>query len=359
MSIALALAARGRGAVEPNPMVGAVLVRDGAEFGRGWHRGFGGPHAEIEALAAARQAGADARGATMYVTLEPCCSHGKTPPCTDALVSAGISRVVAAMEDPDHQVSGAGFRKLRQAGVETTVGICQAEARSLLAPYVKLRVRRRPWVICKWAQTADGYLSLPPAEGRWITDKQARDHVHQCRGLCDGILVGIETVLADDPLLTNRTGRGKQPVRVVLDTRLRTPPDSRIVRAASQSPVILAATAPPDAEQLRLAGVDILDLPPGCGGVDLPALLDELGRRQWTYLLVEGGPMVLRSFLSAGLADELMVYVSPRSLGMASGLPRFDLSAVRETFALRQTDERQFGRDTLFRCLLDNQPPGN
>jgi diaminohydroxyphosphoribosylaminopyrimidine deaminase/5-amino-6-(5-phosphoribosylamino)uracil reductase len=244
MRRALDLARKGLGEVEPNPMVGAIIVRDGRILGEGWHQKFGGPHAEVEALSAAKTAGRDVRGATMYVTLEPCSHHGKTPPCTSAVLAAGIGRVVVAMEDPDEHVRGRGLAQLREAGVEVKCGLCEAEARELLAAYIKLRTRRRPWVICKWAQTADGYLALPAGEGRWISGEQSRQKVHELRACCDGICVGSGTVLADDPLLTNRSGRGRQPVRVVLDARLRTPSDSRLIATASAvSPVLLVTTA--------------------------------------------------------------------------------------------------------------------
>jgi len=358
MAVALELARRGRGAVEPNPMVGAVLVRDGVELGRGWHGRFGGPHAEIEALGAARSAGLSVRGATMYVTLEPCCHHGKTPPCVDAIIQAGVSRVVVAMEDPDGNVSGRGIAALREAGLEVTVGVMAQQARSLLGAYCKLRTVGRPWVICKWAQTADGLLELPPGQGRWISGPEARAYVQKLRGLCDGVCVGIGTVLADDPLLTNRTGQGRQPTRLVLDSQLRIPRQSQLLRTARKSPLIVATSSSAVgekadvAEELRRQGVELLELGPAGGGVDLPALLDELGRRQWTHLLVEGGSKVLGSFVLGGLADELLVFVSPRTVEQAAGLACFDIAGVRERLSLFVADQRRFGEDMLHRYVL-------
>ena len=332
MRRALELARQGLGAVEPNPMVGAVIVRDGRVLCEGWHRRFGGPHAEIEAFAAATAGGLDIRGATMYVTLEPCNHHGKTPPCTEAIIAAGIVRVVAAMEDPDELVAGRGIAKLRAAGIEVETGLREAEARELLAAYVKLRTRKRPWVICKWAQTADGRLALPAGLGppggseRWISGEKSRAMVHELRSYCDGICVGSGTVLADDPLLTNRAGRGRQPTRVVLDGQLRTPPGSRLIATASaSSPVLLATTAhalevqAASAGLLARQGVEFLALPAGArGGVSLGALLDELGRRKWTRLLVEGGPTVLQRVISEHLADELWVFISPHAAHQAA-----------------------------------------
>jgi len=352
MRTALECAAQGRSAVEPNPMVGAVIVRDGEEIARGWHHEFGGPHAEREALAAAASSGADVTGATMVVTLEPCCHTGKTPPCTEAILEAGIARVVIAMIDPDENVSGRGIAILRGAGVDVTVGVCEAEAREFLAAYIKLRTRGRPWVICKWAQTADGYLALPEGAGRWISSPLARARVHEIRSGCDGILVGAGTVLADDPLLTNRSGAGKQPVRVVLDSHLRTPLDCQLVRTAGESPVIVATASPaaPDrTEALRTTGVEVLELPLRDELIDLDALLDELGRRHWTYLLVEGGTTVLESFTTAELADELLVFLSPVELGeQAMGLPRFDIADLD----IECAEETVLGDDVMRRYVV-------
>ena len=343
-------------------MVGAVIVRDGREVARGWHGRFGGPHAEREALAAAKAAGRDVRGAAMYVTLEPCSHHGKTPPCTDALIEAGIARVVVAMVDPDEQVAGRGIRRLREAGVEVDVGLCEARARELLGPYIKLRTARRPWVICKWAQTADGYLALPAGQGRWVSGPESRRRAHELRSFCDGVCVGSGTVLADDPLLTNRSSSGRQPTRMVLDGRLRTPPDCRLIATAGEAqPVIVvttSASAAADrarADQLRRGGAELLELPaaPGASGVDLPALLDELGRRQWTRLLVEGGGELLRSVVESHLADELWVFVAPRRVaGGAEGLPRLDIADLRESLNLPPASEGELGEDTLLRFRL-------
>ena len=359
MRRALVLAAAGRGAVEPNPMVGAVIVRDGEVLGEGCHRRFGGPHAEIEALRSATAAGRNVRGATMYVTLEPCCHHGKTPPCAQALIEAGISRVVAAMQDPDEHVAARGFAMLREAGVEVEVGVCGREARRLLRAYIKLRTTGRCWVICKWAQTADGYLALPKGEGRWVSSAEARADVHRLRGRCDGICVGIEPVLADDPFLTNRSGVGGQPARVVLDTHLRIPLSCRLMRTMDTAPVIVAASKassrahPGRLEALRAAGAQVELLPADERGVDLAALLDALGKRRWTYLLVEGGAKVLGSFVAADLADELRVYVSPARVGCGAGaLARFDVADLAERLGGEPDERRRVGTDTMLKYIL-------
>ena len=352
MAAALACAERGRGAVEPNPMVGAVIVRDEVELARGWHKRFGGPHAEIEALDAARAAGHDVRGATVYVTLEPCCHPGKTPPCTEALIAAGVSRVVVAMVDPDAKVAGKGVGALREAGIEVTVGVLEDDARRLLAAYIKHRTTGRPWVICKWAQTTDGYLALPPGEDRWISSPASRDRVHEIRSGCDGILVGIGTVLADDPLLTHRTGQGKQPTRVVLDTKLRIPLDCRLLKTLDVSPVIIATTAAAGTEPLQEAGAEVLTLPAAETGVDLPSLLDDLGRRGWIYLLVEGGAEVLRSFIEAHLADELLVFIAPKTVGPGhDDLPRFGYEAPSRLFDCKEEQAAGLDGDQLLRFV--------
>jgi len=364
MSRALALARRGRGSVEPNPMVGAVIVRDGRIVGAGWHKRFGGPHAEVEAIAAAASAGEDVAGATMYVTLEPCCHHGKTRPCTEAIVAAGIARVVAAMEDPDPKVAGRGLAGLRAAGVEVVVGPMEQAARRLLAAYVKLRTQGRPWVICKWAQSLDGRIATAGGQSRWISSEASRRRVHELRGRCDGVCVGAGTVCADDPLLTNRGGAGRQPARLILDDRLVTPSDSRLLASAGQSPVIVVTVpgaAPSAADELARAGAEVLTLPAGAGGVDLGALLDELGRREWTHLLVEGGQAVLGSFIASGLADELWVFVAPRLLGGTHSLGPVgwpDADAIDEAFALPAPQVETIGPDVLLRYLLTDPTAG-
>lgn len=355
---ALALAAQGRGAVEPNPMVGAVLVRDESVLAEGYHRSFGGPHAEIEALRAATKKGVNVAGSTMYVTLEPCCHHGKTPPCTDAILAANIARVVVALTDPDDNVAGRGVEILRRAGVEITLGVCQTEARELLAPYMKLRTQRRPWCIAKWAQTTDGYLALPPGAGRWISGEDSRRRVHELRSRSDGILVGLGTVQTDDPRLTNRTGQGKQPVRVVLDSHLHIALDCQLVQTAREFPLLVATTHtgenenPDVARALKERGADVLALPSVDGHVRLPALLDELGLRSWTHLIIEGGRAVLRAFLDENLLDELQVYVGPHTVGKTTPpvLPRLALDEILKTSAFIELHRETIGDDTFVQC---------
>jgi diaminohydroxyphosphoribosylaminopyrimidine deaminase/5-amino-6-(5-phosphoribosylamino)uracil reductase len=307
MARALALAERGRGYVEPNPLVGAVVVRDGQIAGEGWHQRYGQAHAEVNALAAAGEA---TRGATLYVTLEPCCHFGKTPPCTDAVIRAGIIRVVAAMSDPFPQVAGQGVEQLRRAGIAVEVGLCEAQARRLNAPYLKLLATSRPYVHVKWAMTLDGKIATRSGDSKWISNEASRRCAHELRGRMDAIVVGIVTVLADDPLLTARPPGPRTPVRVVLDHRGRTPPTSQLAQTARETPTWIV-TAHDPAPQLSALGCEVLSL------ADVTALLDEMGRRRMTNIFVEGGGGVLGSFLDAREVDEVHVFIAPRLAGGA------------------------------------------
>ncbi len=321
MRRALALAEQGRGAVEPNPLVGAVVVKGGVCVGEGWHQRFGGPHAEVHALAAAGEA---ARGATLYVTLEPCCHHGKTPPCTDAILCAGIAGVVAAMADPFPAVAGKGAELLRRAGVAVEIGLCEAEARRLNAPYLKLLSHGRPYVHAKWAMTLDGKIATRMGDSKWISNEESRRRVHELRGRMDAIIVGIGTVLADDPLLTARPPGPRTPVRIVLDSCGRLPQDSQLARTARETAVIMV-TAPElaeaRAEELRGLGCEVLLLPLEGTRPALTGLLDELGRRRMTNVLVEGGAGVLGGFRDAGEIDEIHVFIAPKLAGGATAMP--------------------------------------
>lgn len=320
MARALELASRGLGRVEPNPMVGAVLVRDGVAIAEGWHDKFGGPHAEAVALA---QAGPAARGATLLVTLEPCCHTGKTPPCTEAIIAAGVRRVVAAMTDPFPQVAGRGLARLRKAGLDVRVGLMEAEARHLNAPFIKRHTVGQPYVIAKWAQTLDGRLAAPSGDARWISGPASRQWVHALRSRVDGIVIGCGTALGDDPLLTVRldeasADRGRRPVRIVLDRRLRLPPEGRLATTAGVHALMVVCGEQADAGRARRLedlGATVLRMPAGDEGIELPPLLDELARRGMTNLLVEGGPTLLTSFFRQGLVDRLAVFIAPKLIG--------------------------------------------
>jgi len=341
MRRALAEAERGRGGVEPNPLVGAVVVRGGRPVGVGHHARFGGPHAEVAAFEAAGDA---TRGATLYVTLEPCCHFGKTPPCTEAVLGAGIRRVVAAMTDPFPKVAGGGFARLVGAGLEVESGLLDTEARRLNAPYLKRVATGRPYVIAKWAMTLDGKTATASGDSRWISGARARALVHELRGRMDAILVGIGTVLADDPQLTARPPGLRRAARVVLDSAARLPLDSRLARTALEIPVWVAVTERAGAERraaLAALGCDILDLP-GNGSVPIVPLLDELGRRSVTNLLVEGGSHVLGAFLDAGQVDAVDVYIAPIISGGAG-----DFTSARGRGCRRMADALRLDRPAV------------
>jgi diaminohydroxyphosphoribosylaminopyrimidine deaminase / 5-amino-6-(5-phosphoribosylamino)uracil reductase len=319
MHEALALARRGAGTASPNPMVGAVVVADGRVVGRGFHPRPGEPHAEIFAL---RDAGAAARGGTLYTTLEPCAHTGRTGPCTDAIIAAGIRRVVAAMVDPDHQVRGAGIARLRAAGIETAVGTGDAEARRLNEAYVMHRTAGRPFVTAKWAMTLDGRIATRTGESRWISNEASRRHAHGLRAVSDAILVGVGTVLRDDPALTARPAGhhvvdADRPRRVILDSRLRTPAGARVL-AADGVPVIVATTgasAPEARRALAARGAEVLMCDGPDERVDLGRLLRELAHRGVLSVLVEGGATVHGAFFDAGLVDKIVAYVAPLLVG--------------------------------------------
>lgn len=354
MRRALELAGRGRGFVEPNPPVAAVVADvTGRILSEGWHARYGGPHAEILAL---RAAGAAARGATLYVTLEPCSHHGKTPPCTEAILAAGVHRVVIGCEDPFPAVAGSGVRMLQAAGLDVQVGLLADEARRLIAAFHRLVVDRRPWVIAKWAMTMEGLMASPPGADRWISSPASRRLVHEIRGRMDAIVVGIGTVLADDPLLTPRPPGPRMPLRVVLDRRARLPLGTKLVATARETPVLVAVG--PEAEPARIqalegAGCEVWKSVATESKRMLCDLLDELGRRSCTNLLLEAGPELLQGFLAADLVDEVWLFVAPamhsRAVDATASLPRgpdFDLDR------LLVEEIKQSGGDVLIRGLV-------
>jgi diaminohydroxyphosphoribosylaminopyrimidine deaminase/5-amino-6-(5-phosphoribosylamino)uracil reductase len=317
MRQALRLAARGEGWVSPNPMVGAVVVQQGQVVGRGWHRRYGGPHAEVEAL---RAAGEKARGATLYVTLEPCNHHGKTPPCTEAVLAAGIARVVAATPDPNPSVEGGGAAFLRSRGVQVDVGLLAPEARRLNEAWFHWLAVGRPWVSVKAACSLDGKIATRTGDSQWLTGEAARAFGHRLRHRADAILVGAGTVLADDPQLTTRLprGRGRDPIRVVLDSRLRLPLTARLLHLNSPAPTWIACTEAAHPEKIRAleaAGAEVLVLPAAAGRVSLRPLLEELGRRRVQHLLVEGGAAVLGACFDEGLVNRFYFFYAPKFLG--------------------------------------------
>lgn len=329
---ALALAEYGRGLVEPNPMVGCVLVRDGRELGRGYHGQFGGPHAEASALTDAKARGADLQGATAYITLEPCSHHGKTPPCVDALIDAHISRAVIAMIDPNPRVSGSGIEKLREAGIEVVLGVCERQARELNEPFIKRITTGLPWVVVKWAATLDGKVATHTGDSRWISSPSSRKLVHEIRARVDAVMVGVGTVIADDPQLTARDVEVKRAARrVVIDPELRTPATSRLALASKpdEPPVTFGLCrdvyeGPSQrAKDYANHGIELLPLPRLENHyLEIEPLLRHLAEgHNATNVLVEGGASLVGSMLDQGLVDQLLVFVAPKLLGDERGVP--------------------------------------
>jgi diaminohydroxyphosphoribosylaminopyrimidine deaminase/5-amino-6-(5-phosphoribosylamino)uracil reductase len=324
MARALELARRGLWTTDPNPRVGCVLVHEGRVIGEGWHEQAGGPHAEAVALASA---GPSARGATAYVTLEPCCHQGRTPPCTDALIAAGVARVVYAMQDPNPRVDGGGARRLAAAGIAVEGGLLAPEAGELNPGFVARMTRGRPWVTVKLAASLDGGTALPGGESRWITGEAAREDVQRLRARSSAVMTGSGTVLADDPRLDVRLpGATRQPLRVVLDSRLRTPPAARILAPPGHALILCTSLDEARAAALRAAGAEVQSLPGAAGNVDLAAVLELLAARQVNELLVECGAGLAGALLAAGLVDELVLYLAPTILGRGAR-PLADLDA--------------------------------
>lgn len=315
MREAIALAEQGRGHTAPNPLVGCVIVKDGRTIGRGWHRRYGDLHAEREALAACTE---DPAGATAYVTLEPCCHHGKQPPCTDALLEAGIARVVVGLTDPNPLVCGHGIAILREHGVTVETGLLADEIREQNRIFLKYITQKRPWVTLKVAMTLDGKIATASGDSRWVTSGQARAFVHRLRAERSGICVGAGTVRADDPMLDCRLDGGQDPIRILPDSHASLSPESRIAQSADRIRTILAHTDAADTarlERLHACGIETLACASREGHVDLEDLLERLGARHIDSLLLEGGEALNGSFVEQGLVDEYYFFVAPKILG--------------------------------------------
>ena len=356
MTLACEEAGKALGRTAPNPAVGCVIVRDGEIAGVGSTRPAGGPHAEVVAL---RDAADRARGATAYVTLEPCCHHGKTGPCTEALIEAGIARVVTGCKDPNPLVSGGGVAELRRRGVEVRTGVRRAAAESIIQGFTHWMKTKTPRVTVKLATSMDGRIAARGGESKWISSADSRRRVHEMRARSDSILVGAGTVLADDPLLTVRDADGADPLRVVLDSRLEIPPDSRVVKGEGGCLLFASACEPETAgtrRSLEAAGAEIIDLPSDERGLSMwRAVLSELGRRGHHELLVEGGASVATSALKAGVVNELAVFYNPRLIG-ADGVPMIgSLGVLSPAEALTPASSRwsRCGPDLLWIASFD------
>ncbi len=353
MEQALKLARLGYGRTSPNPMVGAVVVKDGKVVGKGYHNKAGEPHAEVNAL---KDAGKLATGGTLYVNLEPCCFQGRTPPCTSAIIEAGVSQVFCSLKDPNPLVSGKGIESLRRAGVEVREGLLAEEAGRLNEAYLKFISTRTPFVLLKVASTLDGRIAAPNGSSRWISSEESRSYVHQLRNGVDAVMVGAGTVLKDDPQLTVRlVKKVKDPKRIVLDTELRVPLEAKVFKDGGAT--IIATKRDSDLEKRRLLedqGVEVWTVAQDSQGrVDIGKVVSEAGREEITSIMIEGGSQVYSSALRAGVVDKVAIFLSPKILG--EGTPSFSFLGIRgmdEALGLKELDVKRLGEDLLLQAYL-------
>ena len=357
MQRAIELARRGEGWVNPNPLVGAVIVKDGRVIAEGWHHKYGELHAERDALRALKE---PAEGATIYVTLEPCCHYGKQPPCTLAIMEHGIRRVVIGSRDPNPLVAGKGVRMLREHGITVVEDFMREECDALNPVFFHYITTGRPYVKMKYAMTADGKIATKTGASKWITSEEARELVHDWRNACRGIMAGIGTVLADDPLLNCRKPGGRDPVRIICDSRLRIPEDSQICRTAQKYETIVACALSEDAdrrpeemrakaERLRQQGVEVWSVPAQDGSVDLKELINRLGKRGIDSILLEGGGTLNESALRAGIVQEVNAFVAPKIFGGKARSPveGTGVEVPQEALQMEMKQVRQVGKDLL------------
>lgn len=360
MALALDLARKGAGWTSPNPMVGAVLVKQGRIIGQGYHARWGDLHAERAALAACRE---DPAGSTLYVTLEPCCHQGKQPPCTQAILEAGITRVVVGSGDPNPLVAGQGLAQLRAQGVQVTEGVLAEECRALNHVFFHYIQTGRPYVVLKYAMTLDGKLAAYTGASQWITGEEARQRVHQDRHRYTAIMAGVGTVLTDDPLLTCRMEGGKNPVRIICDTHLRTPLESRIVRTAREVPTILAVCGQRDRyAPYEAAGCRVWDLPCRAGHVDLETLMERLGAEQIDSVLLEGGGTLNWAALESDIVQRVQAYIAPKLFGGAdakSPVAGVGVELPAQAVGLQNTTVTQIGPDFLLESEVVHHVHGN
>lgn len=346
MRLALTLAKKGLGLVNPNPMVGAVIVKDDAVIGQGWHQRYGGPHAERNALEACT---ASPKGATLYVTLEPCCHYGKTPPCTEAILERGIQRVVIGAFDPNPLVAGAGAAFLRDRGIQVTVGVLEEECKGLIRSFSKFITTGLPFVRMKYAMTMDGKIATRTGHSKWITGEEARLLVHKARLECSAVMVGVQTVIQDDPALTCRLPGGRNPLRIICDTRLRTPLSSNLVRTASQVPTLIATGCKEKDKQRPYLEKQcrLLEIPEFEGHIDLSELMAALGRQNVDSVLLEGGGALNWSALRQKIVDEMQIYIAPKIFGGPGVSPvgGMGVSLPEDAFRLRQPSLSKIGAD--------------
>ena len=361
MRLALSLAEKGMGRTSPNPMVGAVIVKDGRIIGQGYHEAYGGLHAERNALLSCSES---PEGADLYVTLEPCCHYGKQPPCTQAILEAGIRRVAVGCTDPNPLVAGKGIAFLSSHGIQVTEPVLEEACRKLNRIFFHYIRTKRPFVVLKYAMTLDGKTASPTGASQWITGEEARTHVHRQRLRCSAIMTGAGTVLADDPLLTCRIENGRNPIRIICDSSLRTPLDSRIVRTAREIPTIFAACHPPDSLQKRFeeAGCRVFDIPGQDGRPDMNALMERLGREGIDSILLEGGGNLNWAAVKSGIVNQVLAYISPKLLGGAASHTPVDgegFSAISQALPLSEVSITPLGKDFLIQGIVRSQEGGD
>lgn len=350
MKYALRLAVKSRGKTSPNPLVGALVVKSGVIIGKGHHRRAGAPHAEIEAL---RQAGTKAHGANLYVTLEPCNHIGRTPPCCDSIISSGISKVIIAAKDTNPITNGRGITRLRRSGIRVTTGLMEAQSRMMNAPFHKTMEKQLPWVVVKMAQSLDGKIATKTGESKWITSALARKHSHSWREKVDAILVGLNTVVEDDPRLSARSSANhlKQPIKIIVDSTLRTPKTARCLRGAKSNRVIIATTKKVSHQKIsafKKLGIDVYQFPEKAGKVPLKRLFQKLVREGIQSILIEGGSEVIASAFKEKLVDHVLCFIAPRFIGGKDALGSIaDLGVKRlsQSIRLDNMSVRRFGTD--------------
>ena len=356
MRQALRLARKGLGKTSPNPMVGAIIVKDNRIIGKGYHHHFGGKHAEVIAIQNAEE---NTDGATLYVTLEPCCYYGKTPPCVDAIVYSHIGRVVIGVLDPNPLVNGKSVEMLKQKGIETRVGVLEEECRDLNEAHFKYMTTGLPLVTLKFAQTLDGRIATATGNSRWLSSEKFQRLAHRLRAVNDAVVVGIDTILADDPQLTVRLIRGRNPTRVILDSRLRIPLDAKVVSGQEAAPTIIATTSHADDKKLsslRERGIEVLETPEDEEGkVNLRELLGTLGKRGISSVLVEGGGGIITSLLRQNLADKMVVAVAPKIMGKGvEAVGELNIREVSQTLKLSFNRVYRVGKDLVIEARLEN-----
>ncbi len=353
MKRALELAGRGSGHVNPNPLVGAVIVRDGEVLGEGWHEVYGQLHAERNAIAHAKAAGYNLEGSTIYVTLEPCCHYEKTPPCTEAIIEEGIVRVVAGSDDPNPLVSGKGFQILREHGIAVATHVLKEECDAVNEVFFHYIRTGRPFVAMKYAMTLDGKIACHTGDSRWVTGEEARTHVQTLRNHYKGIMAGIGTVLADDPMLNCRMEGGRNPVRIICDSHLRIPLTSRLVQTAQEQPVIVACLPGAAGEKMKLLkekGVTVWEIPAKEGKIDLQRLMERLGENKIDGILLEGGGTLNESALQEGIVSKVYCYLAPKIFGGTGARTPVEgggVALAADAWRLKRTRMRQFGEDIL------------